>query len=197
MEELGESSEHQKDLQLIISEIDRLTETTDGLLQYSRPADAETTVASAERVIDRLLKILRYLARQHGVSVVTDFQAHDCLVCGSEATISEIFFNLIKNAIEAAALASEAPQVVIRTRADHSGVTVSVCDNGPGIGREIHDQLFEPFVTGKQEGTGLGLYLVSARVRESGGAIDFSSQPGDGTEFRIRMPAEQPDRVSS
>ncbi len=91
MEDLGESSIHYRDVQLIVSEIDRLTETANGLLQYSRPPDATATGVCAETVIERLLRILRYLARQHGVSVITEFQASGRPICGNDATLSEMF----------------------------------------------------------------------------------------------------------
>ncbi|MEO2031969.1 MAG: ATP-binding protein [Planctomycetaceae bacterium] len=195
MEELAESSGHHRDIQLIVSEIDRLTETTNGLLQYSRPANSKTTSACVELVIERLLNILRYLAQQTDVTLITDFQANDRFVCGSEATLSEIFFNLIKNAIEAASQVPEASQVTIETRTHDNLLTVRVCDNGPGIPVELHEQLFEPFVTGKEEGTGLGLYLVAERVRETGGTIQCSSHSTEGTEFRVTMPVRPQDRI--
>lgn len=187
MEDL-ESSEHRKDLELIVSEIDRLTETTNGLLQYSRPADANSSGACVVTVVERLLKILRYLAQQHGVQLSTDYQAVEQNVCGSEATLSEIFFNLIKNGIEAAAQSSDSPQVAISMKRVNHMVSVSVRDNGPGIPLELKDHLFEPFVTGKDKGTGLGLYLVAERVREIGGTIDCSCHKETGTVFQVHMP---------
>jgi C4-dicarboxylate-specific signal transduction histidine kinase len=197
IEELDESSEHRKDMELIVSEIDRLTETTNGLLQYSRPADATSTGACPEAVIERLLRILRYLARQHGVDLTTNFEANDTPTAGNDATLSEIFFNLIKNAIEAASQHSPSPVVTINTSSQKHSITVSVIDNGPGIPFEVRDTLYEPFVTAKEKGTGLGLYLVAERVRDIGGSIDCFSNSATGTEFRVEIPRQNRNGTNS
>lgn len=191
IEDLDESSDHRRDLELIVSEIDRLTETTSGLLQYSRPADATVQQACAKQVIERLLKILRYLARQHGVLVETDFPRQLPAVAGSEATLSEIFFNLIRNAIEAAAQAPSDRLVTLRATSDGDTITVTIRDSGPGIPDELRDSLFEPFVTGKEDGTGLGLYLVGERIRELRGSVNCESEEDAGTVFTVDLPTIQ------
>jgi signal transduction histidine kinase len=70
--------------------------------------------------------------------------------------------------------------------ADH--VLAEVSDNGPGLAPEVKQRLFEPFLTTKQDGHGLGLYVVGRRVREVGGAIACHSELGRGTTFAIRLP---------
>ncbi len=196
LEDLDESSSHRKDMELIVSEIDRLTETANGLLQYSRPADTTGSAACVELVIERLLKILRYLAQQHDVKIVTDFRAVDAVTGGNDATLSEIFFNLVRNAIEAATQATESGHITITTASSGGTITVTVSDNGPGIPPELRDHLFEPFVTGKDDGTGLGLYLVAERVQDLGGSISCDSEPGQGTVFQVQLPAHQQDTTA-
>lgn len=105
-----------------------------------------------------------------------------------DATLSKIFFNLIKNAIEAASHESQSPQVKLSTGSERNSVTVSVSDNGPGIPVELRARLFDPFVTGSIEGTGLGLLLVAERVRDIEGTIHCSSDSARGTEFRVQIP---------
>lgn len=197
IEDLDESTSHRRDLELIVSEIDRLTETTSGLLQYSRPADSSSHEACVEQVIERLLKILRHLAQQHGVSIMTRYQSHDAMASGSEATLSEIFFNLIRNAIEAAMHADKSPQVSISSEVCDHTIIVQVTDNGSGIPDDLRDTIFEPFVTGKAEGTGLGLYLVSERIRELAGDISCESPAGGGTVFTVKLPVHQQSESSS
>ena len=105
-----------------------------------------------------------------------------------DATLSEIFFSLIKNAIEAASHKPQSTQVTISTGRGENSVTVPVSDNGPGIPVELRDQLFDPFVTDKIEGTGLGLFLVAERVRNIEGTIHCNSDSARGTEFRVQIP---------
>jgi PAS domain S-box-containing protein len=80
---------------------------------------------------------------------------------------------------------------------DHSQeFNISVADNGPGIAPEIQSKLFEPFVTGKPDGTGLGLALVKKIVVMHGGRIEVHSKPGKGTRFMIVLPSEKDNSKS-
>ncbi|MEZ6130423.1 MAG: ATP-binding protein [Planctomycetaceae bacterium] len=198
-EDLGAQSEHSHDVELIVSEIDRLTQTTRRLLDFSRPPDADSVGVAPDRVIERLMHILSHLAKQHGVKVTLDLQLQNTQVYATDASLSEILFNLIRNAIEAAAVQDtaavpqsidgrRAPEVCISTRPAEKAMIV-VSDNGPGISAELQNRIFEPFVTGKTDGTGLGLYLVAERVRELHGTIHWTSTAA-GTAFEVMLPTE-------
>lgn len=193
-EDLGGNAEQAKDVDLIVGEIDRLTQTTQRLLDFSRPSDATYVGVAPDKVIERLLHILGHLARQHGVAITMNLQLGDALVGSTDSTLSEILFNLIKNAIEAVREVSR-PQVTITTQlqpADDKAtgsVVIVIADNGAGITAELQDHIFEPFVTGKADGTGLGLYLVGERVRELSGTISCSSD-ATGTVFEVKLPLQ-------
>lgn len=200
-EDLGSRSEHGSDVQLIITEIDRLTQTTQRLLDFSRPPDTDNPTVAPDLVIKRLMHILSHLAKQHAVEVSLQLNLDDVLVQAPDASLSEIVFNLIKNAIEAVRDTPQ-PQVKITTSVEHSTASpeplsetrnnptmavIVVRDNGPGVTAELQDQIFEPFVTGKTDGTGLGLYLVAQRVRELRGQI-HCRMVANNTEFEVRLP---------
>jgi C4-dicarboxylate-specific signal transduction histidine kinase len=110
-------------------------------------------------VIQKLLGILGHLARQYGVEVQTELQASQAVVVATDATLSEIFFNLIKNGIEACQNCS-LPRVLITTQVVNGILEVQVVDNGAGISPELQNSLFQPFVTGKPKGTGLDSTLL-------------------------------------
>lgn len=183
----GRDEHHRKDVQMILSEIDRLTATTQRLLESARPADDSRQNAEPDQVIQKLLGILGHLARQFGVEIQSDLNASGAIVASTEATLSEIFFNLIKNAVEACQNCST-PRVIIRTRTVSGSIEATVTDNGAGISPEVQNSLFQPFVTGKPQGTGLGLYIVSERVRELRGSISCRTEAGHGTTFELRLP---------
>ncbi|MEO2017827.1 MAG: ATP-binding protein [Fuerstiella sp.] len=185
-EDIGGDGEHSKDVELIVSEIDRLTATTQRLLDFSRPADATHVGVAPDRVIERLLHILTHLARQRGVQVRTELELGKTTVPATDATLSEILLNLIKNAIEAAT-GSEDSQVVITTVLRGTAAVFAIRDNGGGIDPDLQDRMFLPFVTGKPDGTGLGLYLVGERVRELNGTITCTSD-SSGTVFEVMLP---------
>jgi signal transduction histidine kinase len=101
--------------------------------------------------------------------------------------MNEIFMNLIKNAMEAAKDCHEATVRVISETMD-SVYRVTITDNGTGISSDRLANIFLPFETSKTEGTGLGLYIVSERVRELHGTIRVTSEIGGGSTFIVELP---------
>ena len=206
-EDLPDGSEQAREVDLIISEIDRLAQTTQRLLDFSRPSDEMRSGVAPDRIIQRLLHILGHLARQYDVTLRVDLTLDTTLVAASDASVSEILFNLIKNAIEA--VRGEADRcVTIQTSriqgpplhfagssADTTSApptvadiaVISVRDTGPGVAAEQLLHIFQPFVTGKSDGTGLGLYLVGERVRELHGTVQCFNDRNQ-TVFEVRLP---------
>jgi signal transduction histidine kinase len=183
----GENSSHRHDIAMIVSEIDRLTETTQRLLDYARPPDAKRGSACPDQVILRLLNILGHFARQQNVKLDPALNAPQAFVAASDASLSEIMFNLVRNAIEAAGQ-SPVGRVAIQSSIVEDWVIVTISDNGPGVDPALRKSLFQPFVTGKAGGTGLGLYVAFERVQESGGTIRCESEVGRGTVFEVKLP---------
>lgn len=188
-EDLAGHDQQRTDVQMILTEIDRLTATTQRLLESARPADDSCQRSEPDSVIRKLLGILGHLARQYGVELKTELHASQATVAATEATLSEIFFNLIKNGIEACQNCS-APEVLIKSQIVNGLLEVEVVDNGAGISPELQNTLFQPFVTGKSQGTGLGLYIVAERIRELRGSISCRTEVGTGTTFELRLPLE-------
>ncbi len=201
LEDIGATSPHARDVSLILSEIDRLTQTTTRLLDFSRPPSDQCDRVCPDRVLSRLLAVLEHLAREHHVILEVKLASSENQIAGSEASLSEVLFNLVKNAIEAAgsivsrkALAPVSSQmsrkgtVVVETRVESDKFCCIVQDNGPGMTPAVQANMFEPFVTAKIDGTGLGLYIVGQRVRELQGVITCDSRPDHGTRFEVRLP---------
>ena len=104
----------------------------------------------------------------------------------------QIFTNLVQNAYEA--MSEGGGKLSVRAAAANSdgrrGAEIDIHDTGPGIPRELEEQIFNPFFTTKKEGVGLGLSIVSKIVDEHRGCIRVSSDPGRGACFRVFLPAE-------
>lgn len=187
MEDLEPTSEPRRELQMVVEEIDRLAQTTNRLLDYSRPEPAKHSLIDPHRVIGRIVYVLEYLANQYQVEMKLDLNNGEARMEADDTAMSEIVFNLVKNAIEAAREAS-AGVVQVITRCDNSWLVLLVCDNGRGISSDRQGDLFQPFATDKVDGNGLGLYAVNERVRELGGEIRFRPHQPCGTVFDVRLP---------
>ncbi len=106
--------------------------------------------------------------------------------------IQQVLVNLLRNAGEALA-AQPAPGVVIEAKIDRAGfVTVSVADNGPGVPAETAEKLFQPFVTTKSNGMGIGLSLCRSIVESNGGKIGFKPNEPHGAVFFFTLPMMTP-----
>ena len=186
-EDLGPTDDRTTDVRMIISEIDRLNQTTQRLLEFSRPSDDQILTVAPDVVLQRLAGILAHLARQWHVTLDVELDAALARISASDASFSEICFNLIRNAIEAVR-DSPSPRVHVSSRLVDSQFVVTISDNGPGIDPALREAIFQPFVTGKSDGTGLGLYIVSERVAELNGRIQCHSENDRGTMFEVSLP---------
>lgn len=184
-EELTAESAHAEDLRLIIGECDRLSCEVNRLLQFARPATLSPRPVQVAAVLGGALQLVRHVARERGVSFVTEVAADLPDVQVEETALREVFLNLLTNSIEAA---GENGEVGVECRQVNGHVVASFRDTGPGVAPEVQDSLFEPFATTKSNGTGLGLYNVVRRVQECGGEISWESTPQRGACFTVRLP---------
>jgi signal transduction histidine kinase len=186
-EDLGPDSPHTGDLRLVQAEIDRLARTTSQLLEFSRPARAVPQPVCVVNALERTLAVLGHLARQRDVTIETTLSHGLPAVSISEAALREVFFNLLLNSVEAA---GPGGRVTVACRQHNGCVVAEVHDTGPGLPPDVRERLFEPFVSTKDGGTGLGLYTAARRLQEAGGRIGCECGSGAGTTFRIELPCE-------
>lgn len=108
-------------------------------------------------------------------------------IIGEQTKLQEVFFNLLKNAYEAA-LPNHS--IFLDAEADQTSVTIRIRDTGCGISPELLPTIFEPFVTTKEDGTGLGLAICNQIIKAHGGTISVESTIGDGTCFSVSLPIQ-------
>jgi signal transduction histidine kinase len=183
-EQMGPRHEHAKDVRMILDEVDRLSETTSQFLTFSRPEKNQSGPTELVPAIESAVHVLSHLARQRGVTVTVDLATGLPLVSASQNTVREILFNLMLNAIEAAC---EGGIVSVAAHGEAEHVVIAIQDDGPGIPDELQNRIFDPFVSDKPGGTGLGLYIVGRAVNEVGGKIDCQSN-SIGTQFTVTLP---------
>ena len=105
--------------------------------------------------------------------------------------MEQVLINLVRNAVEAFAADREGKIEVHASRAEDDSVLIQVTDNGKGIPSEIADQVFIPFFTTKEKGSGIGLSLSRRIINLHGGSVQVSSKPGKGTRVSVKLPGNQ------
>ena len=176
---------------VIISEADRLTHLLDSMLGPGRPPAKQ--LINVHELLERVYHLLRSEAPE-GVIVDRDYDPSLPALTVDPNHIIQAMLNLGRNAIQALAGARvESPRLTLRTRvAGNVGVggrrhrlvaTIQFEDNGPGVAPEIRDTIFYPLVSGRTDGTGLGLGIAQDLVSRHGGLIEFDSAPGPN-DFR-------------
>jgi two-component system, NtrC family, nitrogen regulation sensor histidine kinase GlnL len=185
--------------QLVREEADRIVDLVDRVEVFGDDRPMEREPINIHRVLDRV-KLLATNGVAQGITITENYDPSLPPVQGHRDQLIQVMLNLVKNAAEALERTKK-PEIRFSTafrpgiRISVPGVTerislpleIVVEDNGPGISQDILPFLFDPFVTTKANGSGLGLALVAKIIGDHGGVIDADSRPGR-TRFRILLP---------
>ena len=187
---------------IIIEEADRLQALVDRFLAPYRQGEAREEV-NVHEVLEHV-KSLMTLEFPSGLTFVRDYDISAPPLTGDRARLTQVFLNLVRNAAEAMETERRLGTAVItlRTRIvrdvlagaerTRRALAVDVIDNGPGVPEDMQEKIFYPLVTGRAEGSGLGLSLAQTFVRQAGGSLTLESVPGR-TVFRVLLPLGRAD----
>jgi two-component system nitrogen regulation sensor histidine kinase GlnL len=183
---------------LICDETDRICALVDRMDVFSDRRPLERSPVNIHEVLERVRR-----AAQSGfarnIRFIEEYDPSLPPVHGNRDLLIQVFLNLVKNAAEAAP--AQGGEIVLSTAFQHGirlavagsdsrvhlPLVISVTDNGDGIPEDLRSHLFDPFVSTKHNGSGLGLALVAKVVGDHGGVIEFDSQPRR-TSFRVYLP---------
>jgi len=188
--------------QLIVTETDRIRDLVDRMEVFGDERPLGTEPVNIHSVLDHV-KRLAESGFAGGIKMQVDYDPSLPPLSGNRDKLIQAFLNLVKNAAEAIEEGREAGRIVLRT-AFRPGMRLSVPgtnsrvslplmieveDTGPGIPEELKPHLFDPFVTTKRKGTGLGLALVAKIIGDHGGIIECESA-AKRTVFRVLLPLQ-------
>ncbi|MDO9571450.1 MAG: ATP-binding protein [Hydrogenophaga sp.] len=199
--EKGRSDDVRGNLRRITGMVDRLARLTKQLKTFAHKSDTALAHVTVARSIADAQALLESELQERGIRLVVDVQPTGLSLVTDEAALSGVLVNLMRNAVDAMREAAQR-ELRVQARAQGGRLILSVADTGHGIRPDILGRLFEPFVTSKPAGAGLGLGLVISEqlVRGAGGALRAANRDEGGAIFTIDLPlgAEQPisDRVN-
>ena len=149
------------------------------------------------QLVNDVVKLVGREAAFRGIALRIDESTFPPRAMGDRIQIQQCVLNLLMNALDATAQTTSGPRdVTIRVAPEKSGwIGVSVCDTGAGIDASVANRVFEPFVTTKSKGMGLGLLVTRSIVEAHGGRISFTPNPGGGTTFTFTLPVAQGERA--
>ena len=175
-------------LALAESQLARIQRTIRDLIDFSRPASSTRGRVRASEVVDEALGIAKYYQRTKERAITTALPAGLPPVRGVRDHLTQVVLNLVLNAIDAT---GKGGKIWIEAYPEGDSIVISVEDDGRGIAPDDQPRLFQPYFTTKPQGTGLGLFVSRQIVEEMGGALQFESTPGQGTTFRVYLPADR------
>jgi len=174
--------------EFVISETDRLNALVTTLLDSARPRPPEFSRYDLHRIIEHTVDLLKTKAADKRIALTMQFDAAEPILLCDRDQLIQVFLNLIMNAIQHT---PEGGRIVVATASCGDSIEATVCDNGPGIPHAEHKKVFEPFVSHRQGGIGLGLTVVQQIVSAHRGRIIAADNPAGGTCFRIELPLKE------
>jgi signal transduction histidine kinase len=160
------------------------------LRALAKKSGPQLTTLDIDDVIQEVLALTHSEMQRHGVVLRIDLAVGDRPVVGDRVQLQQVLLNLILNGIDAMKAVAERPRelAVSSGLAEPSTVLVSVEDSGPGLDPAIAPRIFEPFVTTKSDGLGMGLSICRSIIDAHGGRLWAAPRMPHGTVFRFTVP---------
>ena len=171
--------------ELARTELDRLMKTMQRMLDFYRPGASRVEQVDILELLNHVISLTGQQLHERNVQLVADLPDALPLIYAVSGQIQQIFFNLILNAMDALA---DGGQIKISGRAVNRGVELTFSDTGPGIPEDRRNNIFEPFFSTKDGGTGLGLTVSYNIVTAHGGTLDLVQRTEPGACFRLFLP---------
>lgn len=198
--EMPEDSDLCDYTRIMVKEVERVNRLLEELLDLAAPKKLANDRVNLHKALNDIILMQIQSIKDQQVTFQQQFDPSIPPILGDERLLTQVFLNLVKNAIEAvgeSGLIRVATRILSDYSLTHKGerpsrmVAIDIHDDGPGIQKEQLELLFTPFFTTKSAGTGLGLAICQKIVTEHRGMIKVESDPGKGTTFTVMLPLIQ------
>ncbi len=188
-------SKEQDTADLLIQETERMNRTITEMLSFTRPTALHLEQVDLAVLLQRSLQLIKAEAAESRIATVLEVEDEILPLYGDVDRLQQVIMNVLLNAMQA--MEEGGTLTVTLTRLEQGeGVELRITDTGSGIAPELVSQVFYPYFTTKQSGTGIGLAISQKIILDHGGSIDMESESGKGTTVIIRLPAHGPDRTN-
>jgi signal transduction histidine kinase len=174
-------------MDIITREIVRLDRVVKTFLDFTRPVELHPTDMPLEAFVNDIVELARPLAETAGIEVTVEQQTEEVAIDVDVDLLKQALLNVVMNAIEAMPKGGRL-RFISAVRGDDAEIRIS--DTGNGIPPELKDKIFGLYFTTKESGSGIGLAMTFRIVQLHDGTIEFTSEPGKGTTFMIRIPTD-------
>ncbi|MFH1092961.1 MAG: ATP-binding protein [Candidatus Omnitrophota bacterium] len=181
-----ENEEVKKNLEVVFKECQRAKDIINRLLKFSKPSKKTKADTDANVVIEETVKLLEHQFSLDGVTINRSYTPGLPLISFDSKQLQEVLMNLLTNARDA--ILPEKGKIEVITLTEGSRVKIKVKDSGKGMDEKVMANIFQPFFTTKEKGTGLGLAVCYSLVHDAGGELKFESKPREGTTALIIVP---------
>jgi two-component system sensor histidine kinase HydH len=185
----GEPDEYARMMELMQGEVKRLNAIVEEFLSLARPVPLKLESVRVEELLREVTTLVGADAEGRGVHLSLHVPPDLLAVRLDPNHMKQVFLNLVMNAFDAMPHGGE---LTLGASASRDSATVTVEDTGRGIAPDLLPTIFEPYVTTKVKGMGLGLAIARKIVEAHGGRIDVASRPGQGTRFAVVLPLNSP-----
>jgi signal transduction histidine kinase len=172
-------------MEIISREILRLDRVVKTFLDFTRPVELNVSTVPLPELVSEIVDLARPQAEATKIHINVDESADGVGVRVDRDLVKQAFLNIAVNAMEAM---PEGGELHFASAAGEENAEIRISDTGPGIPPELREKIFRLYFTTKKEGSGIGLAMAFRIVQLHDGTIDFTSDPGKGTTFVIRLP---------
>ncbi len=161
------------------------------VIDFSRPSRPHFIVGNLNKPIEDAISLSAVTLRKSGISLDKKLQENLPKCTLDQHLMEEVILNLITNAVEALSITDGERKMEVNSFSEGDAIFVRIADSGPGIPLDLREQVFDPFFSTKDRGTGIGLSLSHRIVADHGGSLSVSSSKWGGAEFLLEIPCRK------